>query len=85
MATNTKARTILLTPRETASRLRISESTLAKWRMTALRALPFVKIGHKVVYDEKEVEKFIAAQMRNSTGLGRGGRMECRRKKTASR
>lgn len=72
MATNTKARTILLTPRETASRLRISELTLAKWRMTALRALPFVKIGHKVVYDEKEVEKFIAAQMRNSTSNSAG-------------
>jgi excisionase family DNA binding protein len=67
MQPNIKIQTVLLTPKEAAARLRVSESTLAKWRMTALRALPFVKVGHKVVYAEREVERFIAAQMRKST------------------
>jgi len=65
--TTTKNQTVLLTPKEAAARLRVSESTLAKWRMTALRALAFVKVGHKVLYDEREVERFIAARMRKST------------------
>ncbi len=67
MPPNTKPQTVLLTPKETANRLRLSESTLAKWRMTAARALPYVKIGAKVAYDEREVERFIAAQARKST------------------
>jgi excisionase family DNA binding protein len=67
MPPNTKPQTVLLTPKETAKRLRLSESTLAKWRMTAARALPYVKVGAKVVYDECEVERFIAARMRRST------------------
>jgi excisionase family DNA binding protein len=67
MQPSIKTQTVLLTPKETAARLRVSESTLAKWRMTALRALPFVKVGHKVAYDEREVERFIASQARKST------------------
>jgi excisionase family DNA binding protein len=67
MQLTTKNQTVLLTPKEAAARLRVSESTLAKWRMTALRELAFVKVGHKVLYDEREVERFIAAQMRKST------------------
>jgi predicted DNA-binding transcriptional regulator AlpA len=35
--------------------------------MTAARALPFVKIGHKVAYDEREVERWVASQARKST------------------
>jgi excisionase family DNA binding protein len=67
MQPNTKTQTVLLTPKETAARLRVSESTLAKWRMTASRALPYVKIGAKVAYDEREVEKWLASQARKST------------------
>jgi excisionase family DNA binding protein len=67
MQPNTKIQTVLLTPRETAARLRVSESTLAKWRMTAARALPYIKIGAKVAYNEVEVEKWLVARMRRST------------------
>jgi excisionase family DNA binding protein len=59
--------TVLMTPKETAARLRVSESTLAKWRMTASRTLPFVKIGAKVANDEREVEKWLSGQLRKST------------------
>jgi excisionase family DNA binding protein len=67
MQPNIKTQTVLLTPKEAAARLRLSESTLAKWRMTALRRLPYVKVGHKVAYDELEVEKWLASQARKST------------------
>jgi excisionase family DNA binding protein len=67
MARDISTKTVLLTPKEAAERLRISESTLAKWRMTAARRLPFVKIGAKVVYDEAAIEAFIADRARIST------------------
>ena len=67
MPTSSPSQTVLLTPKEAAARLRVSESTLAKWRMTAHRKLPFVKIGAKVVYDEAVIERFIAARSRVST------------------
>ncbi len=60
-------KTILLTPKETADRLRVSISCLAKWRMGFTQGLPYVKVGGKVLYAEHEVEKWIAAQMREST------------------
>lgn len=72
MATNTQTKTVLLTPKEAAVRLRVSESTLAKWRMTSLRKLPFVKIGAKVAYAENVIESFIADGLRQSTS-DRGG------------
>lgn len=62
-----KSKTVLLTPREAAARLRVSESTLAKWRMTAARRLPFVKVGAKVVYAEAAIEQFISERARVST------------------
>jgi len=67
MAKNPQNQTILLTPKETAVRLRISESTLAKWRMTASRRLPYVKVGAKVAYTETAIENFIAERAREST------------------
>lgn len=66
MATETH-QTVLLTPKEASARLRISESTLAKWRMTASRNLPFVKVGAKVAYSETAIETFIAERLRQST------------------
>ncbi len=62
-----KTPTVLLTPKETAARLRVGEGTLAKWRMGFTHGLRFVKVGAKVLYDEREVERFIAEQMRAST------------------
>ncbi len=61
------AKTVLLTPKEAAARLRVTEGTLAKWRMTALRRLPYVKVGAKVAYTEAALEDFIADGLRQST------------------
>jgi len=65
MQANTK--TVHLTPKETSARLRVSESTLAKWRMSAAHSLSYVKVGSKVAYDEAVVERWLAGQARKST------------------
>lgn len=57
---------ILMTPHETAGRLRVSESTLAKWRMSG-DGPEFTKMGAKVRYPAPAVEKFIAKRTRRST------------------
>lgn len=57
---------ILWTPHDTAGRLRVSESTLAKWRMTG-DGPEFVKLGFKVRYRPLAVEAFIAKRTRRST------------------
>lgn len=67
MEAKIKNRTVLLRPKEAAARLRVSESTLAKWRMTAAQALPYVKVGAKVFYDAAIVEEWLAKQARRST------------------
>ena len=51
----------LLTPTETAARLRVSVGTLAQWRHHKRYSLPFVKIGRAVRYLEAEVKAFIAS------------------------
>jgi excisionase family DNA binding protein len=50
----------LLTPAETAARLRVSVGTLAQWRHHKRYPLPFVKIGRAVRYLESAVKNFIA-------------------------
>ena len=67
MTPSIPAKTVLLTPKEAAARLRVTEGTLAKWRMTALRRLPYVKVGAKVAYTEAAIEAFIADGLRQST------------------
>lgn len=51
----------LLTPTETAARLRVSVGTLAQWRHHKRYSLAFVKIGRAVRYLESEVRAFIAS------------------------
>ncbi len=63
----TNTRTVLLTPKEAAARLRLSQSTLAKWRMTGSRQIPFVKLGAKILYSEQAIEDFIAKRSYAST------------------
>lgn len=56
----------LLTPEETARRVRLKESTLAARRVTG-DGPPFVKLGSRVFYDEHDVDVWIAARKRRST------------------
>jgi predicted DNA-binding transcriptional regulator AlpA len=58
--------TILLTPKEAAERLRGSESTLAKWRLTGFGP-SYVKIGSKVRYETGAIDAWLASRVRRST------------------
>lgn len=50
----------LLTPKETAAILRVSIGTLANWRVTQCRWLPFVKLGRSVRYRRSDIDAFLA-------------------------
>jgi excisionase family DNA binding protein len=55
-----------LTVKETADYLRLSHSTLEAWR-TKGRGPRFAKLGKKVFYDTRDLDKWIDDNMRNST------------------
>jgi len=57
---------VLKNPRETAEKIRVTEGTLAKWRLFG-RGPSYLKIGSRVYYEESVVEEWIAAQARTST------------------
>jgi predicted DNA-binding transcriptional regulator AlpA len=56
----------LLTPRETADRLRVSLSWLAKTRMHG-DGPPFVKFGRSIRYAEGTLVQWMRAHLRRST------------------
>ena len=56
----------LLTPKETACRLRVSHSWLAKARMRG-DGPPFLKIGRAIRYGETALAKWLRSQQRQST------------------
>jgi excisionase family DNA binding protein len=53
------ASSILLTRREAAAYLGVEEQTLAAWKCTGRRSLPFVKIGRLVRYRKADLDAFI--------------------------
>jgi hypothetical protein len=55
--------TELLTASECSKRLRVTYGTLAVWRCTQRKSLPFVKIGRKVYYRPQDIEDFISANL----------------------
>ncbi len=57
---------VLMTVREAARFLRISESCLNKWRLTG-EGPPFIKLGAAVRYRRRDVEAWIDEQTRTST------------------
>jgi helix-turn-helix protein len=50
----------LLTPTEVAAALHSTTGTLAVWRCTRRKALPFVRLGRKILYRSEDVQAFIA-------------------------
>jgi hypothetical protein len=54
------------TPKETAIRLKVSESFLAKKRVTG-GGPKFTKVGRVVRYPESAINEYLAAQLRSST------------------
>jgi excisionase family DNA binding protein len=57
----------LLTQREAASVLRLSERTLERMRTSGLNAPKFVKMGRVVRYRVSDLEEWIAARVVGST------------------
>ena len=57
----------LLTQREAASVLRLSERTLERWRVSGKVNLPYVKLGRSVRYTLEGVERCVASRTRAST------------------
>jgi len=57
----------LLTQREAASVLRLSERTLERWRVSGKVNLPYVKLGNSVRYRLEAVERLIASRTIIST------------------
>jgi predicted DNA-binding transcriptional regulator AlpA len=55
-----------LLPKQVSQKIKVSESTLAKWRLNG-NGPKFVKIGGKVVYRESDVERFLEAHLCQST------------------
>jgi hypothetical protein len=57
---------VLLTPRETAERLKVSLSWLAKARMRG-DGPPFIKVGRAIRYSETMLMQWMRAHQRSST------------------
>ncbi|WP_342616579.1 helix-turn-helix domain-containing protein [Rhodoferax sp. GW822-FHT02A01] len=49
----------LLTPSECAHQIRVEESTLSFWRSKKSVHLPYVRIGGRIRYRQRDVEQFI--------------------------
>lgn len=60
MSTKTIEVTRLLGRQETAESLGVRPQTLASWACNGRYALPFVKIGRRVMYRLADIEQFIA-------------------------
>lgn len=53
---------LLLTPRQAADQLQMSEGTLNVWRCTKRYDLPYVKVGRSVRYRPADIAQFIEAR-----------------------
>lgn len=59
------ANSTLLTRREAAAYLGVAEQTLAVWKCTGRRSLPFVKIGRLVRYRKADLDAFILKHLQD--------------------
>ena len=59
-----KPRRHLMTRKEAAHRLGLSENTLAKWASAGCPNLPFFMIGSRARYDAAELDGFIESHRR---------------------
>ena len=66
MLTGTRRGTMKLDTREAAKRMSIAAKTLDNWRSLGTGP-PFYKLGGRVVYDDGEVDAWLAARRRTST------------------
>ena len=52
----------LRTPAETAAMLHLKVQTLSVWRTTQRYALPYVKVGSRILYRQSAIDAFLAAR-----------------------
>ncbi|MBX3151512.1 helix-turn-helix domain-containing protein [Candidatus Obscuribacterales bacterium] len=60
-------RSELLTRREAATYLGVSEQTLAIWKCTGRYNLPYIKIGRLVKYKKADLDAFIARNYKTAS------------------
>ena len=58
----------LLDPAQAAAILRVGAATMAVWRTTGRYNLPYLKMGHRVMYRAGDLRKFIERRTRQHTG-----------------
>jgi excisionase family DNA binding protein len=56
----------LLSEKEAAQHLDVSEGTLSVWRSTGRYNLPFIKVGRKVRYRQADLTEWLEARTRSS-------------------
>jgi excisionase family DNA binding protein len=64
--------TTLISQREAAMRLTLSERTLERWRVSG-DGPPFAKLGRRVLYRQSDLDEWIAARVVASTSERRAG------------
>ena len=57
---------LLLTQREAASVLRLSERTLERWRVSGIGPR-FVRLNHRIRYRQQDLDAHVAARVVGST------------------
>ncbi|RWX13459.1 DNA-binding protein [Rhizobium hidalgonense] len=66
----------LVPARKAAAYLGVSQKTLANWRCSGTRGLPYVQVGGRVLYRQSDLDDFIMNSRKLSTsekGEGRHG------------
>ncbi len=61
-----EAKQDLIPPLAAAILLCTTTRTLAKWRSTGENSLPYKKLGRKVLYSRRELEKYLAKHSFNA-------------------
>jgi hypothetical protein len=49
----------LISPADAAATLHIKKQTLAVWRCAKRHPLPYVKVGRRVFYKRRDLERFV--------------------------
>lgn len=57
----------LLSRKEAASYLGVSEATLASWAFSGANDLPYIKVGRLTKYRLSDLERWLAERVRTST------------------
>ena len=64
---------MLISQREAAMRLTLSERTLERWRVSG-EGPPYAKLGRRVLYRQSDLDEWIAARVVGSTSEARAAR-----------